>query len=345
MHEPAVPRQLSKRRWQLAALATVATLLTAEIGAAALEPRLPEPMVWPSTQVAAKVAQMDELAKNGSKVNVVFLGSSVVEQGINPLSFNSAGDLLAYNAALNGASPQSLELWAKEVVFPRLDPQVVVIGLTSRDLNDGGLSQQQFFTHLQTSDGFRRLSRPQGFARWLEAAAETSAFWRIRSLLRQPGSTLIDLLGRGKSNRPGPGPFGAESPTTGATTYNASTNWRRFWTNRHFNDFSLGGQELEALKRLVQDSLDQGREVVVVEMPIHDDYLDVQPNGEAAVNQFQALVEKTLSGSSAELINLTHGFGATDFRDPAHLTPDAAGRLGVSLAARVAGISAPSVRN
>ena len=42
---------------------------------------------------------MEQLVSDGEQIDVVFVGSSVVEEGIDPVAFNSVSNQTAYNAA------------------------------------------------------------------------------------------------------------------------------------------------------------------------------------------------------------------------------------------------------
>jgi len=325
-----------RRRWVVVTVFVVASLLLAEIIARAVEPSLPPPDQWPTTQTEAKADQIAQLAADGSPIDVVFLGSSVVVQGVDPVAFNkAAGDLTSYNAALDGASLRSIEVWARDVVFPNLDPKVVVIGITTRDMNDQGVSQQEFYRSLLASSGLETLGPKSGVTRLLNEITSLSALVRIRPFLRQPGTTLQHVLGQDEEVELLPGPFGAAPVDDRAFLYDSSESWRNFWRTRHFNDFIMGGQELSALHALITMAVEQERVVFLVEMPFHDDYLTVQPNGGAAVQRLHDVLASIDYGAAFGLIPLEDQYGSEAFRDPAHLNPTGAETLAAELAAYV----------
>ena len=331
------PQSRSKsRRWAVIAGVIVVCVVVAEVTARTLEPLLPAADRWPTDQTAAKADQIARLAADGSPIDVVFLGSSVVVQGVDPVAFNDApADLTSYNAALDGASMRSVEAWSRDVVFPSLDPRAVVIGLTTRDLNDRGVSQQEFYRSLTASSGFRD-HKPKSGADWLFGQiANRSALLRIRPFLRQPGTMLQGVLGKDSEAALLPGPFGAAPIDDHAFAYDSSESWRNFWRTRHFNDFTMGGHELSALQALIQLALEQERLVFLVEMPFHDDYLSVQPNGRTEVERLHDLLATLNYGAGVELIALADSYGPEVFRDPAHLNPTGAAALAAELAAHV----------
>jgi hypothetical protein len=312
----------------------VAAVLAAELVARILEPILPPPDRWPTDETQAKFDQMATLAALPDPIDVVFLGSSIVVEGIDPLTFNEEeGDLTSYNAALSAASVRSLEPWTLEVVLPLLDPRFLVIGLTTRDVNDGGLGQREFYERITASEGLRDLESDSLIQRVLTRIQESSALLRLRPLLRKPGTAILALLGRQENDgSPLPGPFGSEPLEEQGSEYDASADWRRFWSTRQINDYDIGGVELAALERLVASAESQGREVVLVEMPIHPDYLAVQPGGEPAVAQLHEVLMELALRNDAELLQFHGEFGPEDFRDPAHLNPQAATQLASMLA-------------
>lgn len=334
---PSVPT--SPHRWRRIAAITAVALVVAELGAWALEPLLPSPNPWPTDQTAVKANQIMGLAAAGSSVDAVFLGSSVVVEGIDPLAFNgTAEELTGYNAALDGASMKAAALWAEEFVLPSLDPRVVVVGITTRDLNDGGTSQEEFFRSLSASRGLRDIRLQTGLWKWVNEVSQTSALLRLRPVLRQPGTILRHLMGQTGPSEPSPGPFGSEPLDETAFTYNDSESWHRLWRTRHFDHFAIGGEELSALEGLIGSALAQGREVVLVEMPVHNDYVKSQPGGEAALAELHEVLTSLAQPEGVHLISPLGAYGPEDFRDPAHLNPEAAEQLAVDLASYVAAV-------
>jgi hypothetical protein len=183
---------------------------------------------------------MQELSSEGG-VDVVFLGSSMVDVGIDPETFveNSDWAEVAYNAALSSASLGLIEVWANEVVFPLLQPRVVVIGISSRELNDNGLAQQQSHDRYMESIGRAEYLGELSIKQGLELAAEdVSALYRLRKLIRVPGDFADLLLGTTKDN------------TITEYGYETRMNDRRYQVSEiervlSLNDYQgLGGRDL-----------------------------------------------------------------------------------------------------
>ncbi|MEX2624504.1 MAG: hypothetical protein WD651_12355 [Acidimicrobiia bacterium] len=301
-------------------LAAVALFLAAELTARAIEPFAPTTEGWPSAQMAAKVDQMTDLAAGSTDVDVVFLGSSSMDQALNPLTFNSEGNgVTAYNASINAMFMSSLELWAIEVVLPTLDPEVVVIGLTTRELNDGG--PQQHFDQLAESRGLIEFTTERPAL--ISKVEDHLALLRIREALRTPYSLASNIIRRDRGERLLTGPFGQKIPVERDFSYEFSDAWRENWITKEMRDFAMGDVQFEALERLVAEIRNQGRSVVLLPLPVSSDYDAVQPGGATSLSEFQTLLS-SVAGPGVAIIEPEIQFQSQDFRDPAHLNPIAA---------------------
>lgn len=322
-------------RWRTVVLIALVTVLTAELAARVVEPMLETPLRWPTAQVAEKADQIRQLADEGTTIDVVFLGSSVVALGIDPVKFNEGGaGLIAYNAGLNGAAVSGLERWAFDVVLPLLKPKTVVIGLTTRDLNDHGRLSADFLQSMDTAEGWKDFEERNPFERFIDTIQSSSALVRIRPLLRTPATTARHAINGNGDPGLEAGPFGSEGePST--VPYNPEA-WTSLWTINHVNDYSLGGQELVALDQLVTRLNSEGIEVVLAEMPVLPEYLSVQPGGNEALAEFRRAVQDIATKNDVTFLSAGSQFGPDDFRDPAHLNQAASGEFAESLREQLA---------
>ena len=337
--EETRPPDTKRHRWRQVVAVMVAVLLASELAARAIEPFVPTTGGWPTAQIAAKVEQMTALAATND-IDVVFLGSSSMDQGVNPLTFNSTSNgLVSYNASLNGLTMRSLELWALEVVLPTLDPEVVVIGVTTRELNDGTSAQRGLHDELATSRGLDEF-RSEGGIHLISKAEDFSALLRIREGLRRPLSVVLRLLGDDMGEVSSlPGPFGQRIPEQRDYTYDFSERWRQEWTTNDMRDFAMGGLEYEALQRTVTDMRNQGRHVFLISMPVSSDYVTVQPGGLASLSQLQGLLSTVAKTNNAMTLEPAASFDNEDFRDPAHLNAIAAEEFAVAVALDLAALA------
>ena len=311
-------------RWRTVLLFVVITLVAGEVAARVAEPLLPTPLRWPTAQIAEKADQMSQLAAQGAPIDVVFLGSSTVAQGIDPIAFNESSDgLTSYNAALDGASARSLERWAFDVVIPTLDPEMVVIGVTTRDLNDHGRLGAELLQTMNVADGWKDFAATHTFRRLIDGVLHSSALVRIKSVLRTPATTARQVTKGNEGLGTAMGPFGSYPARDATAPYHFET-WRSLWMDSHLNDYTVGGEELAALDQLVARLLDEDIRVTLVEMPVHPDYLRVQPGGIEGVAAWREMVAGLASSRQVPFLGSSSRYGPSDFYDPAHLNQAAA---------------------
>lgn len=313
----------------------LAMIALVEVAARASEPYLPEPDQWPSPEAAAKVDQMEALEEGADEITTVFLGSSVVAEGIDPVAFTESYGETGYNAALSAASPRSLDPWARGVVLPTARPMVAVIGLISRDLNDNGISQTEFLERLESSQGMIERGQPDNpmdsLEKWL---LDQSALFRVRPLIGNPQRLFSGVLGNDEGEAEeveSVGPLGQDASFDGQPYANLDM-WRAAWNARHLNDFLVGDSEIEALANLIRQLKASGVHTVIVNMPVTDDYIDTIRDGERVQAEFSRLLEDMASDHDVAYLDVSDAFDKEAFRDPGHLTPDGARTLSITLA-------------
>jgi hypothetical protein len=175
-----------------------------------------------------------------------------------------------------------------------------------------------------------RARTPENPAEWVENwLLDHVAIFRLRPLLRDPARLLAVASGGEDvpvTSEPEPGPFGSDRTYNGEP-YDNSPQWRQAWTARQVNDFSMGGIEIESLRRLLRDTAAAGVRAIVVNMPITDDFGDYLPDPARDLAEFDRLLEEVAREFDATYLDARDLFSIEDFRDPAHLKPDAAAEL------------------
>jgi hypothetical protein len=111
-------------------IGALSALLLAEAGARVVLEDLPDAREWPTPETEIKNAQLVRLSREGVDLDVVFVGSSAVEAGVDPDRLRERTGLLAYNAALPFSTALSNEFWLRRFVLPLTHPDTVVIGLS-----------------------------------------------------------------------------------------------------------------------------------------------------------------------------------------------------------------------
>lgn len=308
----------SRRRIPIPILTALVVLALAEIGVRVISPKFGPLNWWNDWEATRKVEVMDKLAAKGG-ASVVFVGSSMMNAAADPLLFSklTGSGRPAFNAALNGAGTRLLDLWTLDVVVPRLRPKVVVIGLSSRELNDLGGASEQAYRSVRGSPGGRSVAPNLSPTEWLLRIGDRSAIVRYRDRLRHPATLFDTPRGAGSASV---GPLG--TLTALRLFEHATYRNELFFKNvvpRTLARFSTGGITLTALRHLIQELKASRIGVVLVEMPITQDAVDAHPRGAQDYRTFEQIVG-TLASDSTRLIDAHAWFqGTVEFADPFHL--------------------------
>jgi hypothetical protein len=297
------------RRLLTFACAAGAALLLAEGVTRLLAPALAAPDEWGDRATAVKVAQMDELGC----ADVVFVGNSVARDDFDPSVFSAADGRPAYNAALDAASPRQLGRWLPDLVVPRLDPAVVVWGITSPDLNDSAPAGQAALRSYDESIGGRddllgRLQRP---------LVENLALVRYRSALADPSELWSAVARRVEGEhggRPSPAGIPGVLGARGEGLSRRSLEYvpddpvvSAFARDQLLAGFTVGGRQVLAARDLVDDLQDRGVEVVLVLPPVTEEFVALHPGGADSFAEYRA----TVSSLVDELARIAPADGAS----------------------------------
>lgn len=312
------------RRLLRVAAVVVATLAAGEVAVRAIEDRLPPASGWVSDEYPAKRARMAELARAGG-VEVVVLGSSVVDVAIDPAALS----MPAYNAGLIAASPVIVETWARELAVPLLEPEVAVVGISSRDLNGNGAGMrardEQFRASLGGAWLLGRHSAADRVEWWLN---EHSALVRNRQALRRPLEALAGYDPPDR-NRTQLTDLGLETELRDHA-FRASGDIVEFFRREPLAGFDVTEDQLGAFRRLVAGLVADGLRVVVLDMPVTDDYVALHPDGAEDHRRYEEAVDEVVAATGAAL--LRPGVWPDElFADPLHLNAFGGERLTAEL--------------
>ena len=250
---------MSRRRaLALFSIGLLVAAALAEVSARIAEAAGPTALRWYDTSTQLKVEQMDQLGET----NVVFAGTSMVWQGLVPASFKEADPdhRTAYNAGLAGGVPVVMEPWLLEEVTPRLDPDLVIWGLSSMDFSSsyGDDNLSRFRDALEGRTGT--------FASVEQTAARYSALVRYRSILRRPTA----LFGTGKAQ--------IEQDFSEAAAVLGDSGERRDFAvdtgpersrqvQARLRPYRIDPTDIDAIERTAAALRDRGIDVVFVEIP------------------------------------------------------------------------------
>jgi hypothetical protein len=269
-----------------------------------------------------KVSQIAKLEKRGG-ASVVFLGSSAVDAAVDAGAIRDPKDNRpAYNAGLGGGSIGMVATWARVEAIPRLKPRVVVIGLSSRELNPNNGRENNLDRNFFASPAVKHLVGTESVLEKTERHLESlSALFKYRTNLRQP-RYLEALFGLG--NAPRADDYArAERPSGQYTrflneTYDFGPAVRGLYSNQALFHFTLGGKKLQQLNRLMTYLQQQRIRVILVNMPVTQDFVDLHPRGRADYDRVAAALRKEAQTSNATFAD-PGIWPREQFADPGHM--------------------------
>lgn len=312
----------------------VTVLLLAEMTSRWLSPSLPiDPGKWPRVEIAQKLEQMRELANNEEPVEVVFVGSSMMAGGVDPVTFSESSGVPSYNAAFAGPSMRTITPWTLDIVVPLLKPKVVVLGLQSRELSDNGPKNAVMYEKFIASPGYREAA--SNVALQIGGKLENfSDFLRNRRILREPSQLFAadskEALAAA-AIRHEIGPRGRRNDTAGE--YHSTEKFSQALFDKALVDYEVGGPELAALKDLEAGLRKQGVELIIINMPVTPDYWAAHedPIGNRAA--YRTALADLIEETGVKLVEAEEAFAdSEEFRDPMHLDVDARVSLAEALA-------------
>jgi hypothetical protein len=302
-------------------------LLLAEIGVRVVEDRLPPPPDWYTTEYGIKEEQVAHLAERYGGASVVFLGSSVIDVSIDPHDVSApVGDgRPAYNAGLIGANLEMVDVWSEHVIEPALHPDVVVISVSSRDVNANGTGLESQTAGFYRLPAVRHLlgreSTVERVERW---AGEVSHLVRYRTVLRRPLEALAgyDAPDRNIAMND---ELGQELHLT-ELDYQGGPNVEEFFRREPLANFALSDSQLAALRHMTARLQRNGVRVILLDVPVTQQYIDLHPRGAADYETYQAGIAALARQLGVELV-ATGIWEQGSFSDPLHLNGKGADAL------------------
>ena len=303
------------------ALALLAPLAAAEVGARALEERLPEPSVWGTPELPHKLA----LAP-AEGADVLVVGTSVTDAGLDPSQLDELLDTQrpSFNGSLGAGSLPMVSFTTRHIWLPRLRPTVVVIGVISRDFNPNDPRQRATQREFFSAPEIERLAGTEDIVervdRWFTS---TSVLWRHRSDLRSWTAIRGDAPPRWAPSQTDPdGQYLAFVDGQ----YQPSERLFEFVRSGGLADWELGADRVGALESLIVSAQATGARVLLVDMPTAADLVDIHPRGAADVNAYRATVDDLARRLDIELVRPPQ-LGDELFADLVHVNAAGAAEL------------------
>ncbi len=327
---------ITGRRWRQLLVAVVLFLVVAELCTRLIASHLETPLQWDTYETQRKVQQIDALSQHGG-ADVVFLGSSIVDDGLEPQVIDQqlGSGVLSYNAGLTASIPRMTLKWAQYVVIPKLHPKVIVLGLDAYDFGAEDPNRTSVYNLYVGSSGARQAMGTddpiQAADRWL---GQVSSLWFHKYQLRDPAAVLHAIEGH-----PAPVDIGAaDVDALGRQTEDQFFHWTNAATVT-VNGWSLGSQDVDAVKQLISLAQAHHIQVVLVNMPATKEFVAEMPHGQTTYQIFNNEVSSLGRQTGSPVLNYQSVSNHALFKDNIHLnyegTELVSARLGVALRAVV----------
>ena len=347
--------------------AGVGLLVAAELTVRAFAPRVAPLLEWRDWECQHKAEAIEGLGRRGG-ASVVAVGSSTMNAAFDA---QQSTDILrldrpAFNAALNAATFRTLELWLLGFVIPKLQPDLIVLGLDSFQFSDNNLVGERGFKMFRSSMAWRhRRADASAFQRLLRWAEEHSFLVRYRHFFREPGrwgmkpppfTTRVrrfvkefrGSFARDRGKRAAVSPLGMLEALSlfGRTPYETvrTDRMREAWV-RFVKDYRIGSSELDALGRIVDAIRAADVALLLVLMPATQDWVDFHPRGAQDFDAFKVAVAGFVAERDAPFLDARSGFTSLDeYADALHCNPVGRERFTGILSATVADLLGPVAR-
>ena len=328
------PMATGRRRWLRALAIALVTVVAIEVMAQVVSSRLPEPLVWPRYEVQRKIDDLRALGADGC-LDVAVLGTSVADAALDAgrIEETLGGGRRVYNASLAGAGLGTMQAWADDVVLPVACPEHVVIGVSVRDLNDSN-AESEFAQEYEASLGREELLDEASVGERIELAAmDWLGLARLRDAFRDPSAAAAWLRDRSGAWRETNDRHGTLTRFQ-RSSYDTSARRRTNDSEVVFGGYHAGGARSRELAGLAERIAQTGASVTIVMLPYAQaETIDLLPDGERDIAEYEAAVTTVAEQTGAELINLTGLVtDRTAFADPYHLDGDGAASVSDALA-------------
>ena len=298
----------------------LAVVIGAEVAARAWLPAIPpDAHTWPRAEIGQKLEQIDAYEERGEAVDVLFVGSSQMAASTNPQLFTEQTGLSSYNAAFAGPSMRTVGRWLLDIVEPKLSPDVVVVGIASRDSNDRSRKNKNVHQAFLNSPGYRQetANLASQFEGWLE---DVSVFMRYRRLMREPATFLEgtdDDLGSQEIRMPiGERGLRLIEPVD----YRFTLKGQRRLAKGTLGNFQTGGREYRAVVEMHDVLEERGVEMILVNMPLTEDYLEAHEDADADMTSYREFLEDIVAATGVSFVDAEEAFATPKaFRDLLHL--------------------------
>ena len=261
-------------------------------------------------------AKINERTAEGIPTDLMFFGTSSTGAAFDPAMVPGG---TAYDMWWAGADAAILNRFAADFAEKLVDPQTVVIGITSRELNDSRVAAlESTFDQASSTLAWRRVANTTLLTDIEIGTSSVSDLVKYRTHLRKPTSWISWITGTGSSEVGlSTGDFGELTNYRDSELAMTETELAR--EREALANYSVGGAEIDALGELLTAFGD--KRVVLVFLPVSEStYAPLHPNGIADVEAARLAAQAAADGAGVEFLDLSK-FGGNDdlFGDGNHL--------------------------
>jgi hypothetical protein len=297
----------------------LAVILLAELGVRLVEDRLPPTPDWFTPEYGLKQEQMAGLAARTDGASVVFIGSSVIDVSIDPTKIDApvTADRPAYNAGLIGANLEMVDVWSGHVVEPALHPDVVVLAVSSRDVNRNGAGLESQTPNFYKLPAVRRLLGTESILERVERrVSDVSRLVKHRNELRRPLEAIFGYDSPDR-NLVDNAPLGQELHLLDVPArFDPAVD--SFFRAEPLLNFVPSETQFGAMRRTIKRLQGAGVRVIVLDVPVTAQYIALHPRGAQDYLQYEVGLNILAAQTGAELVD-TGTWTQPAFSDPLHL--------------------------
>jgi hypothetical protein len=297
----------------------------------------PEPTLWHADLIQTKLDYLKAFeAERG--IDVLVMGNSAMQSALAPHIFDISRGRKddsgpgAFNAALEGMPPYGTLMFL-EIYSRYSDPDVIIYGITPQDLNSNSPWARDITDRINHSPLALAESRQGLRGRLIASLLNYSRLYRYRLVLYQ-------LLLSGTTRPPQEVYFDTRGfhPIDRRLSDVPSAERGVFLNNAGVLNYNVQGIQLESLRALINYSQDRDIDLVLVSMPLADDYygnFDSPEDYQTYLSTItQVASEFHVPLWDLENLSPARGFSDADFADFNHLNRDGAERFSAELGER-----------
>ena len=298
--------------------------------------------------VVVRLQTLDELQRHAPRIDVLFIGSSIVRCNIRPLVFDqvlaSRGypGVVSFNAGMSGLWPHAVHLYAKQLWLPRAHPRIVVQGIRFGELFPSRRARR--YDAIVTSP-VESAWQDSG----LVGRARAELFERVR-LLQYSGIWPMWLrrFANGHAAAPeddelrvftDPRGWTPRLPTLDVVRSKNLLEGER--PNPAFDAAGDAHDAFDAIRDMAAAARAAGSAYVLVNVPEHS-FRWSGEDGRARYAEYLAALRRVASRGDFPFVDVTHGdpmqfADEREYSDYHHMSPDGATRFTTMLAREFAG--------